>query len=93
MLILLAHEFTEHLFQPIKIEGVSNLKISYITIYVKYIHKVCECVCVYIYIYKMIQQYVEHRVLWCSVVKNPPTNAGDMSSIPSLQRSHEPWTN
>ena len=50
MLILLAHEFTEHLFQPIKIEGVSNLKISYITIYVKYIHKVCECVCIYIYI-------------------------------------------
>ena len=47
MLILLVHEFTEHLFQPIKIEGVSNLKISYISIYVKYIQ---VCVCVYIYI-------------------------------------------
>ena len=58
MLILLAHEFTEHLFQPIKVEGVSSLKVSYITIYAKYIQKVC------VYIYKMIQLYVEHRVLW-----------------------------
>jgi len=27
-----------------------------------------------------------------SVVKNPPANAGDMGSIPSLGRSHTPWS-
>ena len=28
-----------------------------------------------------------------SVVKNPPTNAGNMSLIPDLGRSHVPWSN
>ena len=28
-----------------------------------------------------------------SVVKNPPTNTGDMGSIPGLGRSHMPWSN
>jgi len=28
-----------------------------------------------------------------SVVKNPSANAGDMSSIPDLGRSHMPWDN
>ena len=27
------------------------------------------------------------------VVKNLPTNAGDMSSVPGLGRSHMPWGN
>ena len=26
-----------------------------------------------------------------SVVKNPPTNAGDLGSIPDQRRSHMPW--
>ena len=28
-----------------------------------------------------------------SVVKNPHANAGDMGSIPDLERSHMPWSN
>ena len=28
--------------------------------------------------------------LGCTVVKNPPANAGDMGSIPGLGRSHMP---
>ena len=28
-----------------------------------------------------------------SVVKNPPANAGDIGSIPSLGRFHTPWNN
>ena len=28
-----------------------------------------------------------------SVVKNPPADAGDMSSIPALGRFHVPWSN
>ena len=28
-----------------------------------------------------------------SVVKNSPANAGDMGSIPGLERSHIPWSN
>ena len=28
-----------------------------------------------------------------AVVKNPPTNAGDMGSSPGLGRSHMPWSN
>ena len=28
-----------------------------------------------------------------SVVKNPPANAGDTGSSPSLGRSHMPWSN
>ena len=28
-----------------------------------------------------------------SVVKNPPSNAGDMGSVPGPGRSHMPWNN
>ena len=28
-----------------------------------------------------------------TVVKNPPTNAGDMGSSPGLGRPHMPWSN
>ena len=29
----------------------------------------------------------------CRVLRNPPANAGDVSLIPDLGRSHMPWSN
>ena len=37
--------------------------------------------------------YIKWGFLGGSVVKNPPANAGDMSSIPDLGRSHMPRDN
>ena len=38
--------------------------------------------------YKLDLQKIEEDFLGGSVVKNPPANAGDTSSIPGLRRFH-----
>ena len=42
---------------------------------------------------KYILKVNEEDFLGRLVVKNPPTNAGDMGSIPGLGRSHMLWSN
>ena len=77
---------------------VANLVTNLVTEYEREWRKTLETPCSSssghreAYLFKLSKNLQRRGLPGGSVVKNPPANAGDMGSVPSLGRSHVPWS-